>query len=155
MINAEVEERRERPDGFALGRDVAQEARRESSENVHGQRPPFAQQQRRKREENSARGADKAPADNAQQDRSFEGDVRCLEVAHRVANQHTQRDGRPQDENDLQLLAEGALFAKEQDAEAPRADQHAADRRGHTEADQDSNENETRVHGKQGPGVRG
>ena len=43
VIDAEIEQRRERPDGFALGRDVAQQAGSEAGENVHGQRQPFAQ----------------------------------------------------------------------------------------------------------------
>ena len=87
----------------------------------------------------------KRPPMTPMQDRAFECDVGGVEVAHRVANQHAQRDGRPDDEDDLQLLAEGALFAKEQHAESPRAHQHTADRRGHAEADQQSDENETRV----------
>ena len=54
--------------------------------------------------------------------------------------------GVPDDEDNLDLLAEGALFAKQQHAEAARTHQHAADGRGHAEPDQQVNENEAIVH---------
>ncbi len=38
VIDAEVEERRERPDGLALGSDVAQQSGQESGQDIHGQR---------------------------------------------------------------------------------------------------------------------
>ena len=56
-----------------------------------------------------------------------------------------KRDGRADDEDDLDFLAEGALFAEQQHAKAPRPHQHAADGRGHAEADQQGYENERLV----------
>ncbi len=70
-------------------------------------------------------------------------DVGGVEVVHPVAHQHAQRDRRADDEDDLDLLAERALLAEEQHAEAPRAHQHAADGRGDAEANQQGDENES------------
>ncbi len=80
--------------------------------------------------------ADQAAADNAHQDRAFEGDVGCVEVVHPPAHQHAQRDRRADDEDDLDLLAQRALLAEQQHAKAPRAHQHAADGRSYAQADQ-------------------
>jgi len=63
-----------------------------------------------------------------------------------MADQHSQQDGRAQDEDQLQLLRQSALFAKQQDAETPRAHQHAANGGSYAEPDQQSNENEVVVH---------
>ena len=49
------------------------------------------------------------------------------------------------DQDDFDFLAQGAFFAEEQHTEATRAHQHAADRRGHAKANQNSDENETRI----------
>ncbi len=95
-----------------------------------------------RRHENAAGGPDQASADDAHQDGAFKGDVGGVEVAHPLAHQTPRADRNPDNQNDFDLLAQSALFAKQQHAEAPGAHQHAADRRGHAEADQNGDENE-------------
>ena len=149
VIDAEVEQRRERPDGLALARDVAQHAGAGAGENVHRQCQPLAPEKRGKRNQDAGRRSHQAPADNAREDGAHECNIGGVEIVDPVPRQHAQRDGRSHDEDDLHFLAEGALFAEEQHAESPRANQYTADRRRNAQADQQGHENEFLVHGKQ------
>ena len=87
-------------------------------------------------------GADQASADDAHQNGALERNVGGVEVADPAAHQDAQRDRDADDQDEFDLLAQGALFAEEQDAETAGAHQHAADRRGNAEANQDGDENE-------------
>ncbi len=58
-----------------------------------------------KRYQDTSGGADQAAANDAHQDRAYEGDVGSVEVVDPMARQHAQRDRRAHDEDDLHLLA--------------------------------------------------
>src|ERR1039457_6266333 len=135
VVDAQVEERRERPHGFALGGNVPQQTRQEAGQNVHGEGEPFAKQQRWQRDQDAAGGSDEASADYAHQDGAFKRDIGGVEVADPATHQHAERDRDADDEDNFDLLAEVAFFAEEQNAEATGAHQHTADRRGDAEAD--------------------
>ena len=143
VIDAQVEERRERPDRLALGSNVPQQAGQESGQDIHGQREPLAEEQRREGDQDAAGGPDEASADDAHQDGAFERDVGGVEVADPTAHQNAEGNRDADDQDEFDLLAQRALFAEQQHAEATGAHQHAADRRGNAEADQDGDENET------------
>src|ERR1019366_2230671 len=59
-IDAEIEQRRERPDGFAIGAKMAQHASQCPGENVHGQGKPLAEKHRRQSNQRSARDSRQA-----------------------------------------------------------------------------------------------
>ncbi len=110
-----------------------------------GKRQPFAEQQCRQGNQDASRCPRETPSDDAHQDRAFERNVGSVEVAYEVPDQHAQSDGNANDEDDFDLFAERAFFAKQQYAKAAGAHQHAADRRSHAEANQYGYENETRI----------
>ncbi len=91
---------------------------------------------RRQSHERASRDSHQASANHAHQDGALEGNVGCVETGDPVADQHAQGDGGADDGDDLDLLAERAFLAKQQNAKAARPHQHAADCRGDAEADQ-------------------
>src|ERR1039458_8964094 len=92
VINAEVEKRRKRPDRLAIGAEMTQHASQKSCQDVHRQRKPLAQKQRRQRNQDASRGASQTAADYAHQDGALESDVSSLEVVYPTTHQHAQRD---------------------------------------------------------------
>ena len=82
VIDAEIEQRRERPDGFALGRDVAQQAGQHSGQNIHRQRQPLAPEQAPAGKPGCRQRFRQAAADDAHQDGALEGNVGGVEVVH-------------------------------------------------------------------------
>ena len=146
VIDAEVEQRRERPDGFAVVGELAQKTRQKPGKHVHRQGQPLMQEQVRQRNQNAAA----APARRPPMTPIRMAPSKAMSAARKLwtqcAHQHAQHDRRAHDEDHLQLFAEGALFAKEQNAEAPRAHQHAADGRRDAKPNQQGDEDEAVVH---------
>src|ERR1035437_4505599 len=145
-MDADIEQRSERPDDFAIGARMAQHASQCSRQNIHGQGKPLAENYRRQSNQHAPRDSRQASADHAHQDRALEGNVGRVEIVHPVAHQYAQGNGRAHDEDNLDLLAQGAFLAEQQNAKTARPHQYAADGRGDAEADQHGNEYEAMVH---------
>ena len=124
-IDAEVHERGERPDVFAIGSEDAQLPGDEAAQHVKGQGRPFAMPDRRKCQQNAAQHAGEPAADHAQQHRGLERQIAGHKTPGAEADPDAQGQGNADPQHQIDFLLPGPLIAEKQRLELDRAPQNA------------------------------
>ncbi len=155
-VEAEIDEGRERPDFFLVDK-AAIDAGGDGDGKEKWQGEEFSvedggESQNRRADEGGA-GAE----ENAEENGGFEGNVGGVEVGDGDTDPNAQAERDADEGKQAKGLGEGAFVAKEELLKFTRAPQRGGNRRGHTQLDEQGDEDDARIdHGSsvQGTGSR-
>ncbi len=144
-VEAQVDERRERPDLFLLD-EAADRAGGQAKSNVEGQREILVMQDGGNRQDRAAEHGPARPDEQAEKNDGFKGDVGGEKVGNPEPKPDPESERHQEKSQQRQRLPATALLGKKQAPESGDARQYAGHRGHHAQLDQQRDPNQVIGH---------